>query len=457
MKNKKALIAAGAVIVLLIAAILVINGIDTEKKEPSGEQTKTNTIYSEEASNLAEVKVTTADGEIRAVNKGKSDWTINDLPEGEVDPNKAYSLAGTVSTVISKNVYENVTDLDEYGLSAPAITVTITKKNGNKDTLYVGDYSPVLDEYFIRLDGDSNVYTLYSYKVDTLLKPLEYYKEFNRFNVNIDDITGVRIEREDGNIEIRLMDTDKQTMANVWEMTEPYESLANDDYIDNKILAPIENISLSNPVDIKVATPVTLTVTVRPFDNATGKYGKEYTETLLIGETKDNVTYVVYNGETYTTPAESVAFAEEGAFNIVSKLQALADISSVKSVDVEYGGEKHTIEISKDSSNGYTFTIDGAQTDNKAAQEIYRNIISLAVDGVYDGQTAGETLLRITFDGVSSKDNSVVEVKSIDDLNCVLERDGKAEFTIKKSKVDEFITLFDAFVKECSYPLSQLR
>lgn len=452
MKNKKGIIIAAIVIAILLAGILVISNIGTEKEEPIQNAAQTNSIYSEEASSLAEVKVTTAEGEIRAVNTGKSDWTINDLPQDEIDPQKAYSLAGTVSTIISKNVYENVSDLSQYGLDNPRITVTITKKNGESDTLYVGDISPTLGEYFIMLDGDDNVYTLYSYKVDALLKPLEYYKEFNRFNVNIDDITGVRIEREGSAVEIKLKDKDKQSIANVWEMTEPYESSANDDYIDNKILAPIGNITLSKPIENNTVPftdePITLTITVKPYNNETGRYGKEYTETMLIEDINGENTRVIYKDKLYETPSESVAFAEESAFNIVSKLQAMVDISYVRSVEVEYGSEKHTLGVEREGESKYSFTLDGKEADAKASQEIYRNIIALAVDAVYEGGEKGDTLLKLTFNALSSDDGtSVVEIKQLDDLSCVMERDGKAEFTIKKSKVDEFITLFDAYVK----------
>lgn len=448
MKNKRTLIIAAVVIALLAVGIFVINGIDTDKKEPQIESAQTNTVYKAEASELAEVKVVSESGEIRAINKGKSDWTINDLPEGEIDPQKAYSLAGTVSTIISKNKYDAPADLSEYGLDNPAVTVTITKKNGETDTVYIGDLSPVLGEYFIMLDGDSSVYTLYSYKVDSLLKPLSYYKEFDRFNINIDDITGVRIEQENGTIDLRLKDKDKQSMANVWEMTEPYEVNANDDYIDNKILAPIEDISLTNPIEDTAfkSNPSKLIITVRPFNSENGKYDKEYTETLLIGDTNGSLAQVKYDDKIYETPASSVDFVNENAFNIASKMQALVDISLVKSVTVEYGDEKHVMDI-KQSGGKYTFMLDGKETDAKISQEIYRNIIGIPVDALYSGDATKETVLKLTFDGIKDSDDTVVEFKQFDDLNSVMERNGEAQFTAKTSKLREFITLFDAYVK----------
>lgn len=54
-------------------------------------------------------------------------------------------------------------------------------------------------------DGDNTVYTMYDFKVDTLKKPISYYKEFNRFNINIDNINDIKIVRSDETIEIRIL------------------------------------------------------------------------------------------------------------------------------------------------------------------------------------------------------------------------------------------------------------
>ena len=135
----------------------------------------------------------------------------------------------------------------------------------------------------------------------------------------------------------------------MWEMVSPYKGGANDDYIDDKILEPIGTIALNSQVDSAdsgiTADSPRLTLTVRPYDNTTGKYGKEYTEELVIGKSVNGETYVEYKDRTYLTPADSVGFVNDSAFNIVSKLQALLDISKVKSVNVEYGGKTHTINI----------------------------------------------------------------------------------------------------------------
>ena len=115
--------------------------------------------------------------------------------------------------------------------------------------MIIGDLSPTLGEYFVMKDGDNTVYTMYDFKVDTLKKPISYYKEFNRFNINIDNINDIKIVRSDETIEIRILSNINNNTNKVWEIVQPYQSGANDDYIDNKILAPIEEISLTTPIE----------------------------------------------------------------------------------------------------------------------------------------------------------------------------------------------------------------
>jgi len=71
----------------------------------------------------------------------------------------------------------------------------------------------------------------------------------------------------------------------------------------------------------------------------------------------------------------------------------------------------------------------------------------LAVDGVYKDETLGDTVMKIKYKGIKSSSDTEVEFKGIDDLYCALIRNGKTEFTIKKSKLNEFMDLFNTYVE----------
>lgn len=452
-KSGKNIIIAVAVIVLLLVGIIIINSIDTSKGGSENQESSEPiyTIISENASDIANIEVTSDSGVIKAVNLGDSVWTVNDMSTDDIDSSKAYSLAGSVSPLTSKNkIEESPSDLSKYGLDFPQITVKITKKDGNAEIIYIGDSSPTLGEYFVMKDGDNTVYTMYSYKVAALRQPLSYYQEFNRFNVNIDDISSIKMIRSDETIELKLIDVIDDNTNNVWEMISPYHSAANDDYIDNKILGPIENIVLDNIKEDAdggfSSTSSILILTITPYDNSTGEYGESYTETLMFGKTDGDSTYVKYKNKVFLVTTEDIEFINEKSFNIVSKLQALLDISKVSSVTLEYGDTQHIMDIEHKDTE-FEFKIDGSDTDNSVSQKMYQNIIALNVDSLYRGETLGDTVMKITYKGIKSDDDTVVEFKSVDELNCALVRDGKTEFEIKKSKLTEFMETFDEYAK----------
>lgn len=451
-KLTRNLVIMGVVIVILAIGIAVVSkyAITPESEDTAASMSKSYTIFSGDAADLSAVTVQRPDETIEAV-KSDGEWTISGKDKADIDSSKVYTLISTVSTIISNHkIEENVTDFAQYGLDKPAMTVLINV-DGNVNELYIGDKSPTLGEYFIRLNDDTTVYTLYAYKFDTLNQPLSYYSDFDRFSVNIDDITRIKIVRDSETIELKLADNIAETTNNVWEMVKPYETTANDEFVDNNILSAIDALSLNVPVtdgSYGTDTPTaSVMLTVKPYDNTTGKYGSEYTEQFNIGKTSNSKTYVSYKGKVYEVDASAVEFVNSSSFNILDKLQALVDISRVQSVKVISGSAENTIDVIH-GDDDMAFKLNGSDTDYKTARNMYQAMISLAVDGVYKGETLGDTYMEFDFTGIKSEDNVKIEFKSINDLSFALVRNNKAEFTIKKNKVEEFEKLWNEYLKE---------
>ena len=452
--NKKLLTVVIALIVLFAGAtaFLLLTGDkepDTQGTETEGE---TYTLFDIPSASLKEVEVNAADFNIKAVNTGDSEWTIDGENAEEISPQKAFGLAGTVSNLMSQNKYEKPDDLSAYGLDNPSITVTLRLKDGTENKLYIGDLSAALGEYFAMKDGDDAVYTVYKHKVDAMLEPVSYYKEFDRLTLNADDIMGVRIKRGTDSINIRIRDDIDEFTPVVWEMTEPYESSANDDYIDGEILDPISGLEFTSPIENAdggfTDNSPEVTLTVLTHDEESGELnGGSYTETFTVGKAEGDNTYVKYGGKVFLVPTENVAFANDSAFNIVSKLQLMENIANIKSVTVEYGGAGHKIEVSRDSNNKYSFKTDGKDADTEKSQTIYESLISLSADSAYTGGDLGETALKITYEGADGSGSTVIEVKRVGDINCAIVKNGKTDFMIRYAKIQGFTEEFDEYLR----------
>lgn len=454
MKNKKYTIAAIALILLLAAGTLILTRIQPrDVTQKTGSETADSyPVFTDSAEDLASVEVATDSFTITAVNLGRSDWTIDGENTPDISHEKAYALAATVSNLTSSERYEANNNLAEYGLEKPAVTVKITRKDGNVEYLYIGGRSPVSGDYFIQRSEDDAIYVMHSYKYEILTQPLSYYSEFDRFAVNAEDITGVRIERGDGAIELKHFDEIDKYTARVWEMISPYKSAANDDYVDDKIINKIAELSLTLPVDVPEdafdEVQAAVTVKIAPYDTYTGETGDEYEEVFTIGRTERDGTYLKYRDKGYKVSSDSVSFANDKAFNIVSKKQMLVSIERIKNLKIEYDDTTADVDVTKTGDNKYDFRLNGKEVPRSETQDMYSELVDMSADGEYEGEEMGETVIKFTFGGREGIEDTMIEVKRLDDISCAIVRNGKADFTIRKSKIEAFKEKFDSYLSE---------
>lgn len=453
-KSTRNLIIIIGLIVVFVIGIAVVMNIDTAPKEDKKEDSKSDyVVYHADEQKLAKISITTENTSITAENNNGTK-TINDLDASETDSSKLDFLFSATANILSQNkIEDNPADLSVYGLDNPSIIINITDSGEYDDKLLIGELSPTLGEYFIISEHDRTVYTISQSKFDTFNQGIDYYKSFDRFLVNVDDVTGITIERNNEKIELAIADDISKTTNDVWQMKAPYECMANDEFIDDTVLASIESIQLVTPLsdgethgtDIPSAT---LTLTIRPYDEITGAYSQEYTETLVIGKTDGTTTYVKYNDNIFAVNSVLLDFVNAQAFNFINKLQSMVSVDKVSSVNIKYSDTSANIDIKHGSTaNDIDFSLNGANVDNKLAKKIYQAIIGLAVDGIYKDEALGETELAISYKGINSSDDTVIEFKSIDDLSCAVVKNGNAEFIIKKTNLNDFKEAFDAYVQ----------
>lgn len=107
---------------------------------------------------------------------GDQTFYITGYPEAPYDKEKLSSLFVSAGYALSMTrVAEDCQDMSEYGLAEsdnPA-WYTLTTRDGNTHTVYIGDPIPTNAGYYVRYKGRNAVYVLDSTLADTLLQPLE--------------------------------------------------------------------------------------------------------------------------------------------------------------------------------------------------------------------------------------------------------------------------------------------
>lgn len=91
------------------------------------------------------------------------------LPPDEVDQVRVNGAATRMGRLTASRTITNVTNLTQYGLAPPGLTVTLTISNGQKIILYTGNETPVENNRYIRAaEDDKTVYLVFSFAVDDL-------------------------------------------------------------------------------------------------------------------------------------------------------------------------------------------------------------------------------------------------------------------------------------------------
>lgn len=457
-KNILKIVIAAAVLALLIGGTILLKmPAKTDNASPSETPTAapTYTIYSEAADNVTSVLVTSGDFSMEGERLEDGTWTVNNLPDADIDKSKTKTFAETaINMTAASMLEENPSDLAQYGLDAPETTVTVNKTDGSSDKIFIGGKSPVNNNYFVMTSLGSTVYTLSFYKLDILKNPITYYTDFTRFSMeDTSEISAVKIERSDMTINfVKQEDENSQSPYSAWELTSPIKTAANSDYISNTVLNSIGKIKLSSPVtegDFGFEKPsAKLTLTIKPYDKEKEEYGEEYAEQFTIGKMSEGNVYVKYQDKAYAVSASNLDFVNTPLLNMVMKIQSLVNISGVEKVEMNYRGTAHTLDIahSGDDGSDMTFKLDGKEIDESSAKKLYQEVIGVQIDGIYEGQPAGETIMSVYYKGYNGAADTNVEFKIINDLDCAFVKNGEIQFTVKRSVVEALMNKADSYM-----------
>ena len=93
------------------------------------------------------------------------EWQVVDA-DGAAHGGDADSIGTMTSAVASLSfgdlVTYNASDLSQYGLEEPFRTITAVLSDGTQVVIYAGNKSDLLSEYYIKVEGDDNVYLVSS-------------------------------------------------------------------------------------------------------------------------------------------------------------------------------------------------------------------------------------------------------------------------------------------------------
>lgn len=106
--------------------------------------------------------IISGDHEVHLV-KTDDAWTENSLPDETIKESTVNTLLNEIANITTtETVVEAPEDLSRYGLDEPFRTITAVLSDGTQVVIYAGNKSDLLSEYYIKVEGDDNVYLVSS-------------------------------------------------------------------------------------------------------------------------------------------------------------------------------------------------------------------------------------------------------------------------------------------------------
>ena len=186
----RGLLVAAALLAALSGAVWYSNKLEKEKegKPAADAPPKLLEIPSDQ---IQQVEVTRKGGDTTTVKRASDGkWELTSPKAIRADQDSVNSLVNTFNSFSSDRLIdEKAGDLSPYGLAAPTIIVTVTKKDGKTSKLLLGDETPTSGGIFAKLDGDARVFTLASWNKSSLDKSFKDLQDRRLITFDSDKLT----------------------------------------------------------------------------------------------------------------------------------------------------------------------------------------------------------------------------------------------------------------------------
>jgi hypothetical protein len=189
MKVPKGLLAAAIILAALSGGVYWSNKhkAEEEKKPLPDAAPKILTISEDQ---IKEVKLAKKDQEPLVLSRAGGTWELTAPKPMAADQEAVTPLVSSLSSLVSDRLIDDKSgDLTGYGLANPSETITITKKDGKTETLFLGDDTPTQSGTFVKLASDPRIFTIASYTKTSLDKGLKDLRDKRMLTFNSDKIT----------------------------------------------------------------------------------------------------------------------------------------------------------------------------------------------------------------------------------------------------------------------------
>jgi hypothetical protein len=143
---------------------------------------------------IQEIEIKKRAGEILHLQRNESKWQIAAPEPLRADSDAVSSMLSTLSSLSSdRTVDEKATNLDDYGLTRPAIELNVTDKNKKTTKILIGDDTPAGSAVYAAIAGDARVFALSSYKKNSFDKSTNDLRDKRLLPFDSDKVSSIEL------------------------------------------------------------------------------------------------------------------------------------------------------------------------------------------------------------------------------------------------------------------------
>lgn len=432
MKRSKKMILLLGMLAVCIGGYALINQMN--QTESVTEEQGTFPLAEVTLDTLASMEWTSGEGTLRFIRKD-GQWVKADDAAFPAKQDELDSLAENIIGLTAARELTDVQSLDDYGLEAPAFSLTFETTAGETITYAMGDATPFEDGYYLSMTGRDAIYTVTDSLADAFEKTVTELAQMEEMP-EVETVTRITVGRsalEAGALDVELHED------GLWYMAGSAEALDSEDVedlidaitgLDWKTLAAThaqESDLIAYQLDDSAAR-VTL------YD------GEDEVFALLLGGEDES-------GSRYARLPESA---------MVYTLEA-DDVNTVLDANIETLWQKYPVTAAYEDLAGATFTfasgtvsIERAQEDEAQAEEtadaeeadpdeeLWKLVTDLRASSRTENLAGGEAVLIIRYETVSGQEKTV-EVYDYDADSYIAPITDDAAMLIDAEDVDKLI------------------
>jgi hypothetical protein len=159
-----------AIFVLLLAGAIFLPGVlEKGQRQPATPTVvATNNLFDFQEQAVSALKIQDAKAKEMSLSRGDAGWSLVEPKAEQTDNAAAESGMTQLMAVRVLSTLEATTDLGQFGLAAPAYTMTLALQDGKQHTVLVGNVTPTGRGYYVQLDG-GNPLIVDKYGLDSVL------------------------------------------------------------------------------------------------------------------------------------------------------------------------------------------------------------------------------------------------------------------------------------------------